>query len=200
MKTRDIRIRCDIGPRLEGVSHRVSEGEILVGEPQADAPPPGAGGRVPMVAEEESERRKKCVVRQHDPRDARGCRVLLRRRSDPRRRRRDRAGAGGPEAAGVRFSGGSVGKRSGLAGAGSIQRAYRSAAAEGPCIATRARPAGQTLPHSGVGRWQADRKSTRLNSSHSQISYAVFCLKKKKKSKMRVVRQQEKKINKLQCD
>src|SRR2546430_11544361 len=26
---------------------------------------------------------------------------------------------------------------------------------------------------------QADRKSTRLNSSHSQISYAVFCLKKK---------------------
>src|SRR3989475_2037914 len=29
----------------------------------------------------------------------------------------------------------------------------------------------------------ADRKSTRLNSSHSQISYAVFCLKKKKKTK-----------------
>src|SRR2546427_7940226 len=29
----------------------------------------------------------------------------------------------------------------------------------------------------------ADRKSTRLNSSHSQISYAVFCLKKKKKQK-----------------
>src|SRR2546427_9629650 len=28
-----------------------------------------------------------------------------------------------------------------------------------------------------------DRKSTRLNSSHSQISYAVFCLKKKKKSR-----------------
>src|SRR2546430_8319422 len=29
----------------------------------------------------------------------------------------------------------------------------------------------------------ADRKSTRLNSSHSQISYAVFCLKKKKNAK-----------------
>src|SRR5205085_11460871 len=29
----------------------------------------------------------------------------------------------------------------------------------------------------------ADRKSTRLNSSHSQISYAVFCLKKKNKNK-----------------
>src|SRR2546427_8614826 len=30
---------------------------------------------------------------------------------------------------------------------------------------------------------EEDRKSTRLNSSHSQISYAVFCLKKKKKTK-----------------
>src|SRR5688572_32230097 len=32
-----------------------------------------------------------------------------------------------------------------------------------------------------LGRDPPDRKSTRLNSSHSQISYAVFCLKKKKK-------------------
>src|SRR2546430_4609082 len=32
-----------------------------------------------------------------------------------------------------------------------------------------------------------DRKSTRLNSSHSQISYAVFCLKKKKKNQMRTL-------------
>src|SRR2546427_4280396 len=31
---------------------------------------------------------------------------------------------------------------------------------------------------------QGDRKSTRLNSSHSQISYAVFCLKKKKKQQI----------------
>src|SRR5258707_15453837 len=30
---------------------------------------------------------------------------------------------------------------------------------------------------------QRDRKSTRLNSSHANISYAVFCLKKKKKTK-----------------
>src|SRR2546430_13823774 len=30
------------------------------------------------------------------------------------------------------------------------------------------------------GEGEEDRKSTRLNSSHSQISYAVFCLKKKK--------------------
>src|SRR2546427_5048349 len=35
-----------------------------------------------------------------------------------------------------------------------------------------------------------DRKSTRLNSSHSQISYAVFCLKKKKKKKKRQTKQQ----------
>src|SRR5439155_23230513 len=31
-----------------------------------------------------------------------------------------------------------------------------------------------------VSRWQSDRKSSRLNSSHVAISYAVFCLKKKK--------------------
>src|SRR3712207_7649876 len=30
--------------------------------------------------------------------------------------------------------------------------------------------------------WGTDRKSTRLNSSHANISYAVFCLKKKKKA------------------
>src|SRR2546427_6622008 len=41
--------------------------------------------------------------------------------------------------------------------------------------------ASVSLKYSGkVGRKRADRKSTRLNSSHSQISYAVFCLKKKK--------------------
>src|SRR5688572_31602350 len=40
---------------------------------------------------------------------------------------------------------------------------------------------GTRRPARGV--WQPeDRKSTRLNSSHSQISYAVFCLKKKKKT------------------
>src|SRR5205085_11055020 len=41
----------------------------------------------------------------------------------------------------------------------------------------------QWLDHPRVGGVgvRIDRKSTRLNSSHSQISYAVFCLKKKKK-------------------
>src|SRR2546427_6344146 len=36
----------------------------------------------------------------------------------------------------------------------------------------------------GKGPPVRDRKSTRLNSSHSQISYAVFCLKKKNKQKL----------------
>src|SRR2546427_2991780 len=36
-----------------------------------------------------------------------------------------------------------------------------------------------------TARFKEDRKSTRLNSSHSQISYAVFCLKKKKTKTMR---------------
>src|SRR2546427_9601401 len=47
---------------------------------------------------------------------------------------------------------------------------------------TRGRGAG-ACADVGRGRNGTDRKSTHLNSSHSQISYAVFCLKKKKKSK-----------------
>src|SRR2546429_1447161 len=38
-----------------------------------------------------------------------------------------------------------------------------------------------TLDQSTIGLLQRDRKSIRLNSSHGYISYAVFCLKKKKK-------------------
>src|SRR5690242_20838168 len=38
----------------------------------------------------------------------------------------------------------------------------------------------------------ADRKSTRLNSSHMSISYAVFCLKKKKKTKKNTTRTKKK--------
>src|SRR2546428_5882474 len=37
--------------------------------------------------------------------------------------------------------------------------------------------------HSSRKNVATDRKSTRLNSSHDQISYAVFCLKKKKKKR-----------------
>src|SRR5438034_8695585 len=39
-----------------------------------------------------------------------------------------------------------------------------------------------------------DRKSTRLNSSHTVISYAVFCLKKKKKKKHKHTKQENKTI------
>src|SRR6266567_5245955 len=43
-----------------------------------------------------------------------------------------------------------------------------------------------------------DRKSTRLNSSHSQISYAVFCLKKKKKKNLPLHANKKKIKNKTQ--
>src|SRR2546427_9351580 len=51
----------------------------------------------------------------------------------------------------------------------------------------RSRP--QRAGSSGIRQASADRKSTRLNSSHSQISYAVFCLKKKKnKNSVKIAR------------
>src|SRR5207248_5650790 len=40
-------------------------------------------------------------------------------------------------------------------------------------------PEGMVEAHLAKGRLKRDRKSTRLNSSHRTISYAVFCLKKK---------------------
>src|SRR5688572_31323533 len=54
------------------------------------------------------------------------------------------------------------------------QRRHHPAQDHGP--QRRGRAAAARLATPGL----ADRKSTRLNSSHSQISYAVFCLKKKK--------------------
>src|SRR5205809_3392282 len=50
-------------------------------------------------------------------------------------------------------------------------------------------PRGQPREHGGkTGGGQRDRKSTRLNSSHGYISYAVFCLKKKKRERRESVR------------
>src|SRR3712207_7798427 len=49
-----------------------------------------------------------------------------------------------------------------------------------PVLARTVRSPSIVLPR----HWK-DRKSTRLNSSHANISYAVFCLKKKKKNKYR---------------
>src|SRR5438034_7361373 len=47
------------------------------------------------------------------------------------------------------------------------------------------------------GAAEPDRKSTRLNSSHTVISYAVFCLKKKKKQKRQANTQTDKKRHRL---
>src|SRR5256885_5398772 len=52
---------------------------------------------------------------------------------------------------------------------------FRSAA-----TATRCMPSRAGCRRATTGRSTRDRKSTRLNSSHLVISYAVFCLKKKK--------------------
>src|SRR5438552_13536557 len=55
-------------------------------------------------------------------------------------------------------------------------------AASSPTLLPRALAGGETIV-CDKGYAGRDRKSTRLNSSHQIISYAVFCLKKKKKKK-----------------
>src|SRR5436190_17081574 len=63
---------------------------------------------------------------------------------------------------------------------------FRSYAGTGVVmVGPKMRPMGQSLPtvqfnpDTGAAPWNLDRKSTRLNSSHTVISYAVFCSKKK---------------------
>src|SRR3712207_8211389 len=58
----------------------------------------------------------------------------------------------------------------------------------GRADAAEVRLAGKRLDR-GHGRRGRDRKSTRLNSSHANISYAVFCLKKKTKLNMNIFTQ-----------
>src|SRR3712207_8492078 len=53
------------------------------------------------------------------------------------------------------------------------------------CLVGRASLLSLSLSDS-LGLHWGDRKSTRLNSSHANISYAVFCLKKKKKNKYKI--------------
>src|SRR5215203_7362529 len=55
-------------------------------------------------------------------------------------------------------------------------------------------PASRTLTRcsSATAARCRDRKSTRLNSSHANISYAVFCLKKKKKKDKAILHQKKK--------
>src|SRR2546430_3824221 len=66
-----------------------------------------------------------------------------------------------------------------------LQRASHSRGTRISRERTRSFQPGSAPPRTDVlllsGGRKSDRKSTRLNSSHSQISYAVFCLKKKKK-------------------
>src|SRR5256885_9441903 len=61
---------------------------------------------------------------------------------------------------------------------GAIRGRARSRAARGPGTRSRSARRGSGTPGPGT-----DRKSTRLNSSHLVISYAVFCLKKKKNAR-----------------
>src|SRR2546426_8086851 len=62
-------------------------------------------------------------------------------------------------------------------GSASPRRRGSPPSSASPCPRTRARP-----PRGSPTRSLPDRKSTRLNSSHLVISYAVFCLKKKSTS------------------
>src|SRR5690606_39797805 len=59
-------------------------------------------------------------------------------------------------------------------------RQYLAAAPQFPQLAAALRAGGTLAADQRTGHGQRDRKSTRLNSSHVKISYAVFCLKKKK--------------------
>src|SRR5256885_12195083 len=58
----------------------------------------------------------------------------------------------------------------------------RHCSSGGGLVPRRASPGNRNGPSGSSARSKTDRKSTRLNSSHLVISYAVFCLKKKKKS------------------
>src|SRR5438270_7717580 len=60
------------------------------------------------------------------------------------------------------------------------------------CDPLRGDPRSGRIEEKGFGE---DRKSTRLNSSHSQISYAVFCLKKKKKKQTINLGAKQKRMN-----
>src|SRR5437879_7989189 len=62
-------------------------------------------------------------------------------------------------------------------------------------VADRQRKLDKIKENALQPRFRADRKSTRLNSSHRCISYAVFCLKKKKKKNTEKTQQDNKKYS-----
>src|SRR2546430_7568957 len=118
--------------------------------------------------------------------------------SSPRQNRRDRCaaatqppggGCAAPRRRGTVSSAGRSGARS-AARRGAVRPTIEGGAGmperDGylpgvPCWVetTQPDPDAAAAFYGGLFGWE-DRKSTRLNSSHSQISYAVFCLKKKK--------------------
>src|SRR5690242_21062292 len=65
-------------------------------------------------------------------------------------------------------------------------QAWRGHQAVGPLGLQRQIDAGNQIEVVEDDQCGGDRKSTRLNSSHMSISYAVFCLKKKKKKTMKI--------------
>src|SRR5438309_3120818 len=69
---------------------------------------------------------------------------------------------------------------------------FRSPGARRPLHRPRSRAAGRVMVFTALSLRGAflDRKSTRLNSSHSSISYAVFCLKKKTEKEQKHKRNQ----------
>src|SRR5690349_23468148 len=77
-------------------------------------------------------------------------------------------------AAGIRAGAGAQ-----RAGGGRGRPVHRNASRTGPGDERRAE---HDSASGDAGRVEGDRKSTRLNSSHVEISYAVFCLKKKKQT------------------
>src|SRR5216683_4878874 len=87
-----------------------------------------------------------------------------------------------------------TGSRRGDAAFASGNHHHRSARPHRSLSRRRGAPAGERRdPEAPVHRRRRDRKSTRLNSSHDQISYAVFCLKKKKKKNKRLFSNKKKK-------
>src|SRR5438034_6932611 len=66
-------------------------------------------------------------------------------------------------------------------------RSSRSRPPRSPGTSMLNEPRGPSRP-SGTDGSSRDRKSTRLNSSHTVISYAVFCLKKKKNKKKQQIK------------
>src|SRR5687768_17622752 len=73
---------------------------------------------------------------------------------------------------------------------GLLQLAREPAAAPAEARRQAVELVGTAISTAGmIGGQMEDRKSTRLNSSHGYISYAVFCLKKKKKNKRTIKRE-----------